>query len=76
MLLQVGPPGSTELMFLGVLNILLAVVIGYLIYRDADSRGSDNAVLWGLGMGAASLLLSFIGMILAIVIYYLIAIRE
>jgi len=71
--LQAAPvePG----LLLGV-NLLLAALVGYLVYRDATSRRNDNATLWGIGMGVASFLLSLLGMILALVVYYLLVVRE
>jgi len=59
-----------------VVNLLVAVVVGYLVYQDADSRGNDNALLWGIALGLASLLLSLPGAILALVVYYLLVVRE
>ncbi|WP_313691259.1 hypothetical protein [Halorarum halobium] len=65
-------PGGVELL---VFNVVIALVVGYFIYRDA-SRRTDNAALWAVGMAVASLLLSLVGFLVAYVIYYLVVVRR
>ncbi len=73
MILQFGTPGVAEL---ALVNLVLALVTGFLVYRDADARGASSPTLWGLGMGLAALLLSFLGFLLAVVAYYLLVVRD
>lgn len=73
MLLQMGFPGMTEL---ALLNLVIALVVGYFTYRDAQQRPGANAALWGIVMGLASLFLSLVGFILVFVGYYLVVVRE
>ena len=44
-------PGGVELL---AFNVVIALVVGYFVYRDA-SRRTDNAALWAVGLAAASL---------------------
>lgn len=75
-LLPLQVPGGAELGIILLINVVLAIVIGYLIRGDAESRGSDSPLLWAVGMAAASLFLSFVGFILALLIYYLVVVRD
>lgn len=65
-------PGGVELI---AFNVLIALVVGYFIYRDAQKR-TDNAALWAVGMAAASLFLSLIGFVIAYVVYYVVVVRK
>ena len=70
--LQFGPldPG-----FLGLLNVIVAVLVGYFTYKDARGRTSSPK-LWAGALALASLLLNLIGFLLAFVVYYVVVIRE
>ncbi|MFB6119133.1 hypothetical protein [Halosegnis sp.] len=73
MLLQLpGPDLGVEFV---LLNLLVAVVVGYFTYRNAESRGA-NGPLWGGVMAAASFFLSLVGFLLAFLVYYLVVIRD
>lgn len=69
-------PGGSELGLILLINVVLAIIIGYLIRGDAESRGANSPLLWAVGMAAASLFLSFLGFILALIIYYLVVVRD
>lgn len=71
MLPQTGPPVIIPSGTIMALNLFLAIVGGYLVYRDAKRRRTDTPILWGLAVGAASIALSFVGTLLALVAYYL-----
>jgi len=47
-----------------LLNLVVAVVVGYFTYRNAESRG-ESGLLWGGVMAAASFFLSLVGFLLA-----------
>ncbi|WP_277553451.1 hypothetical protein [Halobaculum limi] len=69
-------PGGFDLGVLGVVNVILALVVGYLIYQDAQERRTDSPALWAVALGLASLLLSFLGFLLAVGVYYFVVIRD
>lgn len=71
MLLQLGSVGTVL-----VINLLIAAVVGYVIYRDAQGRNTNSPLLWGLALAGASFFLSLVGTILALIIYYLVVIRN
>ncbi|MFC7098249.1 hypothetical protein [Halobaculum marinum] len=60
----------------GLLNVLVAVVVGYFTYQDAKTRRTDSPKLWAGGMALASLLLNLLGFLLAFAVYYLVVIRD
>jgi len=72
MLLQLGLPGVAEYF---LLNVVIAAVVGYFTYRDAESRG-ENAVLWAGVMAAASFFLSFVGFLIVFLVYYVLVVRD
>jgi len=50
--LQAGPPGGVELLVIllfTLLPVLLALVVSFLMYRDARRRNSGHALAWGAG---------------------------
>lgn len=69
-------PGGSELGLILLINVVLAIIIGYLIRGDAESRGANSPLLWAVGMAAASFFLSFLGFILALIIYYIVVVRD
>ena len=73
MLLQLGIP-NLGLEFL-LFNLLIAAVVGYFTYRDADRRGA-NPTMWAGIMAAASLFLSFVGFLVVFAIYYFVVVRD
>ncbi|MFC6787742.1 hypothetical protein ACFQFH_18355 [Halobaculum halobium] len=60
----------------GLLNVIVAVVVGYFTYQDAKARKTDSPKLWAGGMALASLLLNLIGFLLAFAVYYFVVIRD
>lgn len=73
MLLQAGLPGIGLEYF--VLNLVIAVIVGYFTYRDAESRG-ENATLWAGIMALASFFLSLVGFLVVFAIYYFLVVRD
>jgi RsiW-degrading membrane proteinase PrsW (M82 family) len=73
MLLQIGLPGGPEIL---LFNVLVAVVVAYFTYRDAEKRPGVNETLWAAIMGLASLLLNLIGFIIVFAIYYFVVVRD
>ncbi|SHG57375.1 hypothetical protein [Halobaculum gomorrense] len=71
--LQLGPldPG-----IVGLLNVIVAVVVGYFTYQDAKGRRTDSPKLWAVALALASLLLNLVGFLLAFAVYYAVVIRE
>ncbi|QLG63287.1 hypothetical protein [Halorarum salinum] len=65
-------PGGVELL---AFNLVVALLVGYFIYRDAQGR-TDSPELWAVGLAAASLFLSLVGFVLAYVVYYLVVVRD
>jgi len=73
-LLQI--PAGPELVLLlfllvSMVGIGLAVGAGYLVYRHADNRNDDSALLWGVATGGG-FLLGFVPGALVVSIYLLI----
>ncbi|MXR41338.1 hypothetical protein GRX01_08300 [Halobaculum sp. WSA2] len=62
--------------FLGLLNVIVAVVVGYFTYQDAKSRRTDSPKLWAGAMALASLLLNLVGFLVAFAVYYFVVIRD
>ncbi len=73
MLLQAGIPNLGLEFF--IFNLVIAVIVGYLTYQNAESRG-ENGTLWGGIMAAASFFLSLFGFLVVFAIYYLLVIRK
>lgn len=72
MLLQLGVPGVAEYF---LLNLVIAVVVGYFTYRDAESRDA-NPTLWAGIMAGSSFFLSFIGFLVVFLVYYMLVVRN
>lgn len=72
MLLQMGLPSGVELL---VFNVLVAALVVYFTYTDAQNRGA-NAVLWAGLMGLASLFLNIVGFLLVFAVYYFVVVRD
>ncbi|UIP00937.1 hypothetical protein Hbl1158_06150 [Halobaculum sp. CBA1158] len=72
---QLQLPGIDFGLF-GLLNVVVAVIVGYFTYQDAKSRRTDSPKLWAGAMALASLLLNLIGFLLAFAVYYLVVIRD
>ena len=73
MLLQAGIPNFGVEYF--ILNLVIAVIVGYFTYKNAESRG-ENGTLWGGIMAAASFFLSLLGFLVVFAIYYIVVIRD
>ena len=58
-----------------LLNLAVAVVVGYFTYRNAESRG-ESGLLWGGLMAAASFFLSLVGFLVVFLVYYLVVVRD
>jgi hypothetical protein len=70
-LLQLGVPGGTELLVIGLISILLLVVplaLAYWVYTDAQKRGNDNAALWAVIVGGLTVT-TFFGGFVALAVY-------
>lgn len=57
-------------------NIVIALLAGYLVYRDASGRSAGVPLFWAVGTAVASLALSFVGILLAVVAYYLLVVHR
>lgn len=66
--LQFGNPGGPALLILGLIYLIVAFVLAYWVYTDADQRGNENAALWALAVGGLTLL-TLIGGLLALAVY-------
>lgn len=62
-------PGGGELLLFGVVNLVIALLVGYWVYRDASRRNNDAAALWGVAVGLASLFLSIVGFLIVFLLY-------
>jgi threonine/homoserine/homoserine lactone efflux protein len=65
--LQVGFPGGIELiifLFILFISFIIPLIISFLIYRDAKTRGSQHALAWGVG--------SFFGAIVVWILYFIV----
>lgn len=62
-------PGGGELAILGAINLAIALLVGYWVYRDASRRRNDKAALWAIAVGLASLFLSLIGFLIVFALY-------
>jgi len=60
----------------GLLNVIVAVVVGYFTYQDAKARKTDSPKLWAGALALASLLLNLIGFLVAFAVYYFVVIRD
>lgn len=60
--LQAGGIGGSLLPF-GFVILIIAVILGYWVYTDANKRGKNNAMLWGLAVGILTLLTLLGGLI-------------
>jgi N-acyl-D-aspartate/D-glutamate deacylase len=58
-----------------LLNLVVAVVVGYFTYRNAESRG-ESGLLWGGVVAAASFFLSLVGFLVVFLVYYLVVVRD
>ncbi|WP_435063190.1 hypothetical protein [Halobaculum sp. EA56] len=73
-----GPfPGGVELLivffvFVLIFGLLIPVGMAYWVYRDAQSRGSDDATLWALATVLAGLFVSVFGAGAVLVLYLLV----
>lgn len=65
--LQVGNAGG-NLITVGLIVLIIAVVLAYWVYKDATGRGQDNAILWALGIGILTLL-TLVGGLIGLGIY-------
>ncbi|MCQ4332061.1 hypothetical protein KM295_00890 [Natronomonas sp. F2-12] len=53
---------------MGLFVLVIAAAMAYWVYTDAEKRGKDNALLWGLGVGILTLL-TLLGGIVALIVY-------
>jgi hypothetical protein len=71
--LQAPAPGGLELILILLIFVLLLVIpigLAYWVYKDATSRGDDNAVVWAVAVGVLTAV-TLIGGIAALVVYVL-----
>lgn len=69
--LQFGIPGGTELFIILIIVLLLGLVVGRWVYRDAKKRGSDWAWQWAVGI-VFLFLLGLVPGLLGVIIYLLV----
>ena len=72
--LQFGIPGDPELLIVLLVFLVgpvIAFVLAYYVYTDAEKRGEDNGALWALAAGLASLVASPIGGFVVLFVYVL-----
>jgi len=72
-----GPiPGGAELLIVFlvfvVLGLLVPLGMAYWVYRDAESRGNDDATLWTLATMLAGLFVSVFGAGAVLILYLLV----
>lgn len=67
-LLQLGIPGTTEFLIVGVFFLILPFAMSYWVYTDAERRGNDDGALWALAVGGLTYL-TFFGGFLALAVY-------
>jgi preprotein translocase subunit Sss1 len=69
LLLLQGMPGGAEIFFLlfllvGLVGFIIWVGLAYWVYRDANRRNMDNAVLWAV----ITFFLGLIGLVIYILV--------
>ncbi len=64
-ILQVNPGRVAPI---GLIVLIIALVLGYWVYKDAKGDGKDNALLWGLVVGILTLF-TVIGGLIALGVY-------
>jgi len=72
--LQFGIPGGIELLiilFVFLLGPVLAFVLAYYIYTDAQKRGEENGALWAVVAGLATIVATPIGGLVVLFVYVL-----
>ncbi|WP_277553449.1 hypothetical protein [Halobaculum limi] len=69
-------PGGVELLVIFfiflILSLLIPVGMAYWVYRDAQSRGNDDATIWALATVLAGLFVSVFGAGAVLLLYILI----
>lgn len=69
-------PGGVELLVIFfiflILSLLIPVGMAYWVYRDAQSRGNDDATLWALATVLAGLFVSVFGAGAVLILYLLV----
>lgn len=68
MVLQAIGVGGPRFFRMGLFVLIIAAAMAYWVYTDAEKRGKDNALLWGLGVGILTLL-TLLGGIVALIVY-------
>lgn len=66
--LQAGGVDGPNILFIGLITLVLAVGLGYWVYTDAKGRGTDNAELWALAVAILTLL-TLVGGLLGFAFY-------
>lgn len=69
-------PGGGAVLTTWPVNVVIALLAGYLVYRDATGRTASTPLLWGIGTAVASLALSFVGILLVMAAYYMLVIHQ
>lgn len=67
-ILQAGGLDGFNLVSMGVITLIIAAVLAYWVYTDAEERGKDNAALWALVIGVLTLL-TLVGGLIAFAVY-------
>ena len=66
--LQLGVPGGPELLVI-VLVLVVPFVVAYWVYNDAEAHGEENAALWAVVAGLASIVATPIGGMVVVAVY-------
>ncbi|QLD88899.1 hypothetical protein HWV07_07585 [Natronomonas salina] len=66
--LQLGIPGGPELLVIALVTVV-PFVIAYWVYNHAESRGEENAALWAVVAGLASIVATPIGGMVVVAVY-------
>ena len=64
-----GLPGGVELLIIGIIGLVFALIPAFLVYRDAMQRGNDEASLCSVAMLLDGLVGNSVGALFVVVLY-------
>ncbi len=64
-----GLPGGVELLIIGIIGLVFALIPASLVYRDALQRGNDEPSLCGVATLLGGLVGNLVGALLVVVVY-------
>lgn len=67
--LQIGIPGGPELLIVLLIFLILPFLFAYYVYNDAERRGDENAALWAVVAGLATIVGTPVAGLLVVVVY-------